>query len=147
MRATEGIAPAEALEWLQAGADAIRETVFTHGDYCLPNVMIQGGRLSGLLDWGNAGLADPHRDFMAVIESIAFNLGPNWVGRFFGAYGSPGPDPERIRYYRILDKFFEFYKPSESPQGEIATAVTDCRSTSCGRGSRSSGRVRPLPGS
>ena len=34
------------------------DLVFTHGDYCLPNVILKDGKLSGFVDWGNAGLAD-----------------------------------------------------------------------------------------
>lgn len=109
--ATQGVTPAQALDGLQADAGMIRETVFTHGDYCLPNVMIQQGKLSGVIDWGIAGVADPHRDFMALVESIEFNLGSSCARRFFDAYGCPEPDQDRIRYYRLLDQFFGRYKP------------------------------------
>lgn len=109
--ATKGITPAQALEQLHANKSLIKETVFTHGDYCLPNVMIAKNRLSGVIDWGIAGVADPHRDFMAISESIAFNLGNKWVDRFFDFYGAGPPDQDRIRYYTLLDRFFGHYLP------------------------------------
>ena len=38
------------------------DVVFTHGDYCLPNVMILKGHLSGYIDWGYAGIGDRYLD-------------------------------------------------------------------------------------
>ena len=109
--ATGGVTPIQALELLHADRSLIKETVFTHGDYCLPNVMIARGQLSGIIDWGLAGIADPHRDFMALSESITCNLGEQWVNYFFDAYGAGLPDWERIRYYTLLDQFFGNYVP------------------------------------
>lgn len=111
LEGTKGTTPTQVLAKLQATRGIIQETVFTHGDYCLPNVMIEKGRLSGIIDWGIAGVADPHRDFMAVADSIEYNLGPDWVERFFDAYGGPRPDKERIRYYKLLDQFYAHYRP------------------------------------
>ena len=34
--------------------------VFTHGDYSLPNIIIEDRELSGVIDWDYAGLADPY---------------------------------------------------------------------------------------
>ena len=31
------------------------DLVFTHGDYCLPNVIIDGEEVAGFVDWGRAG--------------------------------------------------------------------------------------------
>jgi aminoglycoside phosphotransferase len=36
--------------------------VFAHGDYCLPNVLIDPDRMviTGYIDWGSAGISDPY---------------------------------------------------------------------------------------
>jgi aminoglycoside 3'-phosphotransferase-2 len=73
--------------------------------------MISRGSLSGVIDWGIAGIADPHRDFMAIWDSIAFNFGKTWIRRFFEAYGVVKPDQDRIRFYNLLDRFFAHYYP------------------------------------
>ncbi len=111
VKETAGITPSLALERLHATRGIIHESVFTHGDYCLPNVMINKGSLSGVIDWGIAGIADPHRDFMAIWDSIEFNLGKIWISRFFEAYGIVKPDQDRIRYYNLLDQFFAHHQP------------------------------------
>ncbi len=35
--------------------------VFVHGDYCLPNILIDPDRMTlmGFIDWGSAGISDP----------------------------------------------------------------------------------------
>ena len=59
--------PEELLEELLRTRPAGEDLVFTHGDYCLPNVLIDGQRLGGFIDMGRAGVADqagdrPHPD-------------------------------------------------------------------------------------
>lgn len=111
LAATGGTSPAQALAELDRRRGIIQATTFTHGDYCLPNVILRDGALSGIIDWGIAGVADPHRDFMAVRDSLEFNFGPEWVARFFDAVGLRNPDEERLAYYTLLDQFFAHYVP------------------------------------
>lgn len=79
------------------------ETItFTHGDYCLPNILLADDRsVSGLIDWGYAGLGDPHRDYVAAEFSVARNLGDAWVTPFFDALGAE-VDEERMQAHRLL---------------------------------------------
>lgn len=108
---TGGRSPEEVLRELQASREMIRDLVFTHGDYCMPNVLLDGNGIAGFVDWGIAGVADLHRDLMAMSESVTFNCGAEWLGEFYAAYGIAAPDPERIRYYTLLDAFFGSYEP------------------------------------
>jgi Aminoglycoside phosphotransferase len=87
------------------------DLVFAHGDFCLPNVVLdraQDGTLhvAGLVDCGRAGVADRHQDLALAIRSITHNLGRGWVRPFLRAYGLPHPQPDRLRFYGLLDEFF-----------------------------------------
>jgi aminoglycoside phosphotransferase len=93
---------------LLAERPAGENPVFTHGDYCLPNVLIDPERvtITGFVDWGDAGLSDPYHDLALAARSITFNLGARWVGPFFEAYGITGINHARVEYYQLLDEFF-----------------------------------------
>ncbi|GAC1535846.1 MAG: hypothetical protein NVS2B7_05120 [Herpetosiphon sp.] len=80
--------------------------MFTHGDFCLPNIVIHNGQVGGFIDVGRAGVGDPFRDLALCARSIAFNFGRAWVPVFFAAYGLPRPEPARLAFFRLLDEFF-----------------------------------------
>lgn len=82
--------------------------VFVHGDYCLPNILIdpQTWRITGFIDWGGAGISDPHYDLGLAARSIGFNLGKEWVTPFFETYGAAKINPAKITYYQLIDEFF-----------------------------------------
>jgi aminoglycoside phosphotransferase len=81
------------------------ELVFTHGDYCVPNVILKNGRLSGFVDWGNAGPADRYQDLALLTRSVCYNFGAEWEKSVFEIYGIE-PDWKKIHFYRLLDEFF-----------------------------------------
>ncbi len=91
---------------LVATRPAHEDLVLTHGDYCLPNVILRGSALAGFVDVGRAGLADRTRDLALAQWSITHNLGAAWVPPFFAAYGIAAPDPAKVAFYRLLDAFF-----------------------------------------
>src|SRR5919202_4271847 len=49
------------------------DLVFTHGDYCLPNIMIDAGQVAGFLELGSAGIGDRYRDLALAARSITYN--------------------------------------------------------------------------
>jgi aminoglycoside phosphotransferase len=63
--------------------------VLVHGDYCLPNVLVEDGKLSGLVDVGQAGLANPETDLAAAVWTLRYNYGPGFARPFLDAYGWP----------------------------------------------------------
>jgi len=74
--------------------------VFIHGDYCLPNVLVVDGRLTGLVDVGRSGLGDPNVDLAAGLWTLHYNFGHGYGGHFLGAYGAEPMserDMERLR--------------------------------------------------
>jgi aminoglycoside phosphotransferase len=87
------------------------DRVFTHGDYCLPNVLLVGDgaggfRVSGVVDCGNAGIADSYQDLALCARSVAGNLGPEWVPALFARYGLEHVDEAKVGCYQLLDEFF-----------------------------------------
>ncbi len=84
------------------------DVVFTHGDYCLPNVMIDvaGGAVTGFIDWGRGGLADRHQDLALAARSLTRNFGERWVPPFFASYGPDRIDRRKIMFYQLLDQFY-----------------------------------------
>ena len=96
-----GGSPGALFQVLVATRPATEDLVFTHGDYCLPNIMVDGDRLAGFIDWGYAGVGDPYRDFVAAEYSVRRNLGEAWIPLFFKEYGVE-PDPEKMAVHRLL---------------------------------------------
>jgi aminoglycoside phosphotransferase len=81
------------------------DLVFTHGDYCVPNVILKNGRLSGFVDWAEAGVADRYQDLALLARSVRHNFGEEYQEHVFELYGLE-PDREKIHFYRLLDEFF-----------------------------------------
>jgi kanamycin kinase len=82
------------------------DLVFTHGDYCLPNILLQGEDISGFIDLDRAGISDKYNDLAIASRSIAYNLGAAYVPRFFEYYGVTTVDEEKVQYYRMMDELF-----------------------------------------
>ena len=88
--------------------------VFSHGDYCLPNVFLSGDEL-GFLDLGSAGIMDKDYDVFMCLWSMRYNfvtLGGMDEERFekckrifFDALGEP-ENEEKLRFHGLLDEFF-----------------------------------------
>jgi aminoglycoside phosphotransferase len=90
-----------ALALLEEIAPDDEDLVVCHGDYCPPNVLIQGGRVTGYVDLGELGVADRWRDIAIGAWSTGWNFGRAYEPLFYESYGV-APDPERIAFYRLL---------------------------------------------
>ncbi|HEY9474148.1 MAG TPA: APH(3') family aminoglycoside O-phosphotransferase [Mycobacteriales bacterium] len=96
---------------LEATRPDTEDLVVCHGDFCLPNVLLDPETLTvtGMVDTGRLGVADRHADLALVTRSLTsqrFNpqYGTTHADRFPARYG--GVDPARITFYRLLDEFF-----------------------------------------
>ena len=99
--------PERLLLWLQENRPE-EEPVFSHGDFCLPNLLVGEGGISGYLDWGRGGVSDRYQDLSLCCRSLRYNRkeqgGPEFSPqRLFFALGLT-PDWEKLRYYQLLDE-------------------------------------------
>jgi len=101
------------LHWLRANKPT-EDRVLSHGDYCLPNLFLKDGKVSGYLDLGHCGIADRYRDISLGLKSMKNNLGGVFGGPvregydptlLFDALGM-APDYEKLRYYLLLDELW-----------------------------------------
>ncbi|MBR6627632.1 MAG: aminoglycoside 3'-phosphotransferase, partial [Lachnospiraceae bacterium] len=105
--------PAHLLEWLENHKPEF-EPVFSHGDYCLPNVFLKDGSLSGFIDLGRAGIGDKWNDIALCYRSLKHNFDGTYGGKvyedfnpdmLFDALGIQ-PEWDKIKYYILMDELF-----------------------------------------
>ncbi|MDL2343320.1 aminoglycoside 3'-phosphotransferase [Deinococcus sp. MIMF12] len=82
------------------------DVVVTHGDPCLPNLILNGEYVEGFVDVGRAGLADRHADLALTHRSLTGNLSRDHAERFLDLYGRALVDERKLAYYRLLDELF-----------------------------------------
>ena len=78
--------PYELLMWLEANKPEKEELVVSHGDLCLPNIFINGDKLSGLIDTGDMGVADKWRDISLLYRSLKHNFDGTFGGKVYADF-------------------------------------------------------------
>jgi aminoglycoside phosphotransferase (APT) family kinase protein len=99
------------LKWLENNCPPEVEPVLNHGDYRMGNLLVEGSRLTGVLDWEIAHLGDPHEDLafgcMAVWRFARYDrpaLGLGSIEDYIAAYEAEAGvtiDPARFRFWTI----------------------------------------------
>lgn len=99
----QGADPRALLTKLQRWRPTVsNETLFGHGDYCLPNVMLKDGRLSGIIDLSRGAYMDRRIDLAAGIWTIRYNFGEgDYAQSFLDGYGYIEP-PETLHWFEAL---------------------------------------------
>lgn len=101
------------LDKLKAEQPEVEDLVFTHGDPCLPNILVEGDRLSGFIDLGSAGIGDRYRDLALAQWSLGYNFGRGYDALFFDAYGLPEPDIAKLAFHQAVEQFsFDHLPPT-----------------------------------
>lgn len=91
---------------VQRNLDILDSRVLLHGDYCLPNVMLDNWTFSGFLDVGGGGIGDRHIDLYWGCWSLQFNLkDTRFCSRFLDAYGRRDVDTEKLRILNAFEAF------------------------------------------
>ena len=105
--------PRALLEWLENNKPEY-EPVLSHGDFCLPNIFIDDGKISGFIDLGDAGVGDKWRDIALCCRSLKHNADGTWSGKVYSGFNAEllfealgiEANMEKIRYYILLDELF-----------------------------------------
>jgi len=78
------------------------DRVFLHGDYYLPNVVIDVNAMPrkrlGVLDWHASGVGDRMIDVRACMLSIEWNLGCEYIDEFLDHYGLSDEQKEKLQF-------------------------------------------------
>ena len=100
--------PMELYQWLVENRPP-EELCFTHGDFCLPNIFIDGQTVTGFIDIGRSGIADKWQDIALCVRSLRHNLrhteSQKYIDLLFAHLGIQ-PDEGKIHYYIMLDELF-----------------------------------------
>ncbi len=96
----------EAHQALEAGKDALQDKVLLHGDYCLPNIILDNWKFSGFIDFDCSGVGDRHIDLFWGVWTLWFNLETNkYRDRFLDAYGRDKIDKSLLRVIAAAEVF------------------------------------------
>lgn len=99
--------PSELLNWLENNKPPIEEPVLSHGDFCLPNIFLNNGSISGFIDLGDTGIADKWRDISLCYRSLKHNFDGSFGGKIYSGFNPDiffdklniKLDWDKLRYY------------------------------------------------
>ncbi|MEU5977786.1 APH(3')-V family aminoglycoside O-phosphotransferase [Streptomyces sp. NPDC047315] len=83
-----------------------------HGDLCPNNVLLdpETCEVTGVIDVGRLGVADPHSDIALAVRELAIDedpwFGPQYAERFLEHYGVQRVDKDKVAFYQLLDELF-----------------------------------------
>ena len=105
--------PTHLLEWLNDNKPE-EELVLSNGDFCLPNIFLTDGKVSGYIDLGRTGIADKWQDIALCYRSLLRNFNGKFTGKRYNGFDKNRlfkqlgvkPNWNKIRYYMLLDELF-----------------------------------------
>lgn len=102
-----GYATAEdAWKDVQTYGPYLKKDTLLHGDYCLPNILLDNWKFSGFIDLDSGGVGDRHVDLFWGAWTLRFNLHTDaWCSRFLDAYGRDRIEPEILRAIAAFEVF------------------------------------------
>lgn len=96
----------EARKIVEASQGLLKTDTLIHGDYCLPNILLDRWHFSAFIDVGSGGVSDRHIDLFWGIWSLGFNLKTwDYTQRFLDAYGREDVEEEMLRTIAAFECF------------------------------------------
>ena len=98
--------PQAAYSVFSEGKPRFRNDVLLHGDYCLPNILLNNWKRSGFVDVGKGGVGDRHIDIFWGVWTLWFNLKTHaYRDRFLDAYGRDKVDESMLKVVAAAEVF------------------------------------------
>jgi len=98
--------PEEAWAIAEAHGHLLESNTLLHGDYCLPNVILNDWRLAGFIDLDTAGVGDRHVDLFWATWTLRFNFKTDkYRDRFIDAYGRTRVNEDVLRIIAAIEVF------------------------------------------
>ena len=96
----------EAWAEIEKNGNYLQADTLLHGDYCLPNILLDNWRFSSFIDLDTAGIGDRHVDLFWGMWSLNFNLKTDqYCQRFLDVYGRDVIEPELFRTVAAVEVF------------------------------------------
>jgi len=96
----------EAWSIVETHENYLNNDTLLHGDYCLPNILLDHWNFSGFIDVGRGGVGDRHTDIFWGVWTLFFNLKTTaFCDRFLDAYGRDRIEPEMLRLIAACEVF------------------------------------------
>ncbi len=98
--------PQKAWEVVEKNHHLLKADTLIHGDYCLPNIILNDWKFSAFIDVDHGGIGDRHIDIFWALWSLNYNLKTDRYGsRFIDAYGKQLVNPETLRLISAIEAF------------------------------------------
>lgn len=98
--------PQEAYNIIKQHSHLLKNDTLLHGDYCLPNIILDNWKFSSFIDLDSGGVGDKHVDILWAIWTLKFNLKTGkYKQRFIDAYGKTLIDEEMLRLVAAIEVF------------------------------------------
>jgi len=84
----------------------LQSDTLLHGDYCLPNIILNNWKFSGFIDIDTGGVGDKHVDIFWGIWTLWYNLRTTkYTDRFMDAYGRQHIDKDLLKIVAAAEVF------------------------------------------
>ncbi len=104
----------EILLWLKKHIPPM-EPVLSHGDYCLPNILLENDAVSGYIDLGDCAVSDKWKDISMCYISLKNNFSGYFGGKVYPEFNphvlfeklNIEPDWDKLNYWMLLNELFK----------------------------------------
>ena len=106
-RPVEGVPVSMCMDIYAKGENAnkLKQDTFIHGDFCLPNIILDNWKFSTFIDTGLAGVGDKHIDLYWVLWSLNYNLKTDkYTDYFLEQYGKEKVDMKLLKLVKEVEE-------------------------------------------